>query len=321
MKKQFLTYVSGLFILALTAMTSCISSQSFFPVKGNGMAVDKNFKISGFNEIEVSGGFDVILSQGSDEGVVLTAQENLFEFIHVEVAQGVLKIYTDGNIMPTKSMKAEIAFKNINHVDVSGGGDVSATADIKAEDLVFEISGGGDLFTTVNTGNLGCRLNGGGDARINGKSNKVDVNMSGGGDLESLISASVIFCDLSGGGDLTLKCDEEASEVNIDLTGGGDADVSIQAQKVKCSLSGGGNAGFSGKATDLEVTLSGGGDLNASDFETTTATFQANGGSDIHLRVSRELKGNISGGGDVYYYGSPEIVTVDARGGSEVHKQ
>ncbi|OFY68112.1 MAG: hypothetical protein A2V64_02065 [Bacteroidetes bacterium RBG_13_43_22] len=29
----------------------------------------------------------------------------------------------------------------------------------------------------------------------------------------------------------------------------------------------------------------------------------------------------ISGGGDVYYSGNPEKVSVDARGGSEVHKE
>jgi hypothetical protein len=44
-------------------------------------------------------------------------------------------------------------------------------------------------------------------------------------------------------------------------------------------------------------------------------------GSDIHVSASKEITGYISGGGDVYYSGNPEKISVDARGGSEVHKE
>jgi hypothetical protein len=103
MKKSFgFGYGISTCLAVLTLLSSCISSQSFFPVKGNGDIVDKTFNITDFHGIEVSGGFDVTLSQGTSEGVTLSAQENLFEYIQVEVVQGVLKIYTDGNLMPTR---------------------------------------------------------------------------------------------------------------------------------------------------------------------------------------------------------------------------
>jgi hypothetical protein len=41
------------------------------------MPTDKKFDVSGFNGIDVSGGFDVTLVQGNTESLILTAQENL----------------------------------------------------------------------------------------------------------------------------------------------------------------------------------------------------------------------------------------------------
>ena len=121
-------------------------------------------------------------------------------------------------------------------------------------------------------------------ARISYKS--IDnLKVSGGGDTEAETPINVPKLDvnISGGGDLTLKCKEKADEANI--------------------------------------VISGGGNLNASNLQTETVSFTVSGGSDINVNASKELKGTISGGGDVYYSGNPGLVDIDARGGSEVHKQ
>lgn len=83
----------------------------------------------------------------------------------------------------------------------------------------------------------------------------------------------------------------------------------------------GGNATLTGKAAELEIIINGGGDVNAANFSTLTTTFLASGGSDIHVNASQELTGQISGGGDIFYAGSPVKVNIDAKGGSEIHKQ
>jgi hypothetical protein len=298
-----------------------MSSHSFIPVKGTGMAVEKEYNVADFQSIDVSGGFDVILLQGDAEGVTLEVQENLLEYIHVEVVQGTLKIYTDNNLMPTKSMSAQIKFKTIDELSVSGGGDVHSETTLNTGDLKIEISGGGDLTTAVNSENLECNMSGGGDARFEGMCHLMNIQMSGGGDLKTTVESGSISCHLSGGGDLTLTNLKESSDLEIQLNGGGDATAEINTTRLKCSVSGGGNARFSGNASEIEITINGGGDVNAEGLDTKTASINASGGSDIHVNVSDELNANISGGGDIYYSGSPEIVSIDARGGSEAHKQ
>lgn len=319
--KNTLFKLPGLCASILLIFSACVSSQSFIPVKGSGMAVEKSFNVSGFTGIEVSGGFDVILSQGESESVTLQAQENLYKYIHVEVEQGILRIYTENNLWPTEPLKAKIMFSDITRLHVSGGGDVKAENRIKAEGLEIALSGGGDITADVDVTELNCSISGGGDARLNGSANKFDINMTGGGDLESTMNAGTLFCRLSGGGDLKLRSEIEATEIKFELSGGGDADAVLNTSDLTCTLSGGGNASLSGKASHLDLNLNGGGDIHASELKVTTADFDVSGGSDLHLNVSEEIKGNISGGGDVYYSGSPEVVTIDARGGSEVHRQ
>jgi hypothetical protein len=302
MKKIITNSYVMIFPAFFVMLTSCISSQSFMPVKGNGTSVDKNFNLSDFHGIEVSGGFDVMLVQGNTEGVTLTAQENLFEYITVKVEQGTLKIYTEENITATNPLKARISLKSIDNLKVSGGGDVISETPVNASGLGIEISGGGDFTAVINAAELNCHISGGGDAKIDGNIKNYKI-------------------DMSGGGDLTLKSNEKVADANIEVSGGGDTKAEMNVDKLKCSISGGGDATLTGQAAELEIDVNGGGDVNAGNLATITASIQASGGSDIHVNASKEITGRISGGGDVYYAGSPENVSIEAKGGSEIHME
>jgi hypothetical protein len=301
--------------------TFCMSSLPFQLKKGSGAPVDKNFKVSDFHGIDVSGGFDVILVQGNSEDLMLTAQENLFEHITVKVDQGILRIYTDNTIISTKSMKARISFKSIDNLKVSGGGDIACETSVNVQKLDVHISGGGDLNGVINTDKLTCQISGGGDAEINGNIKNYNLDLSGGGDVTSYIGAGIVDCNVSGGGDITLRVKEKASDAQVAISGGGDVTVELNAAKLKCSVSGGGDATLTGQASIFEIEVKGGGDVNAGNLLTETTSFNVSGGSDIHIQVSKELKGTISGGGNVYYSGNPANSSVDAKGGSKIYKE
>jgi hypothetical protein len=321
--KNLVLYLNLILLIMISLPNSCISSPQVLPVKGTGDPIDKNFQVSDFHGIDVSSGFDVILVQGNSEDLTITAQENLFEHIIVKVDQGILRIYTERGmmIMATKPMKARISFKSIDNLQISGGGDVTAETPVNVLKLDVNVSGGGDLSSVINTDELVCRLSGGGDADIDGNIKNYNLNVSGGGDVKSDLNTAVIDCSVSGGGDLTLRCKEKVNNAHISISGGGDNILELNVEKLKCSVSGGGNGTLKGQASDLEMEISGGGDVNAKDLLTETTSFNVSGGSDFQISASKELNGNISGGGDLYYSGNPEIVTVDAKGGSEVHRQ
>lgn len=320
MKKQ-VTFYRLAFLVPLMMLSSYVNSQSFVTTKGKGTSIEKSYNVSDFKGIDVSGGFDVILVQGNTESLILTAQENLFEHITVKVDDGILKIYTRNNIWATKPMKARITFKSINNLEVSGGGDVMGETPINVEAIDINISGGGDFISVVNSEELNYRISGGGDTEIKGKTKDYHLNVSGGGDIKSEVNSNIILCRIAGGGDLFLRNEYKASEADIGINGGGDVDLKINAERLKCSVTGGGDALLSGNASEFEININGGGDADARNLSTDITSFKVNGGSDIHVSASQELIGYISGGGDVYYSGNPKKISVDAKGGSAVHKE
>lgn len=320
-KLTFFNLLIASILLFTASASSCTSWQSPFPVQGSGQLTEKTFDVSGFHAIDVSGGFDVNLMQGSNEALTLTAEENLFEYIRVKVEGGVLRIYVDRNTWSRNGMKAKINFKTIDRLNVSGGGDVTSETGLDVPKLSIELSGGGDIKTILTTRELNCNISGGGDAEINGNVERYDMNLSGGGDVNSEISSGTISCSISGGGDLIIKNRERVRNADLSISGGGDIHLNTEADEVRCSVSGGGDATLSGKANVLDIGINGGGDIDAGDFAAEKVLFRANGGSDVRIHASVELTGNISGGGNVYYSGNPGVVNIDARGGSTVHKQ
>ena len=321
MKRAVLYRLNMILLILFFIPAFCMSSLPFQPKKGSGTPMDKNFNVSDFHGIDVSGGFDVILVQGNAEGLLLTAQENLFEHITVKVDQGILRIYTDNTILSTKPMIARISFKSIDNLKVSGGGDVACKTSVDVQKLDVHISGGGDLNGVINADKLTCQISGGGDALITGNIKNYTLDMSGGGDVTSYIAAGNIACNVSGGGDITLRVKEKAADAQVAISGGGDATVELNVEKLKCSVSGGGDATLTGQASIFELEVKGGGDVNAGNLLTETTSFNVSGGSDIHVHVSKELKGTISGGGNVYYSGNPVNSSVDTKGGSKIYKE
>jgi hypothetical protein len=319
--KKAVSFRNLIFLIPTFMLFSCTYSQSFLPERGRGPAIDKKIDVSDFKGIDVSNGFDVILVQGSSESLTLTLQENLFEYVTAKVENGILKIYSRNNLWSTQAMRARITFKDISSLKVSGGGDVHGETPVNVESLDVNISGGGDFSSVINSEVLKFNISGGGDAAIDGKTADYSVNVSGGGDLKSKVNAGKIMCRIGGGGDLYLRSETRASGADIDINGGGDMDLKMSAEKLSCTISGGGDALISGQASGFEVDINGGGDVDARNLQTDITSFKVGGGSDIHVNASKELSGYISGGGDVYYSGNPAKVSVDARGGSEVHKE
>ena len=94
MKQKVMTLAS-LFILLIIS-SSCIFMGP--PVKGNGNVVEEKRKAGKFDEIKVSRGMNVYISQGSENRILVKADENLLEFIETEVEGRALKISSSRSI-------------------------------------------------------------------------------------------------------------------------------------------------------------------------------------------------------------------------------
>ncbi|MCK4664705.1 MAG: DUF2807 domain-containing protein [Bacteroidales bacterium] len=308
------------FLLIVSSLQFSVLSTNAQLIKGNGNVISKERNVSDFTGIDVSNGFDVVLSQGNTENLTITTDENLHKIITSEVVNGILVIKCEKKIKFTKTLKANITLKEINSIKVSGGGDVKTETKLASDLLKLQISGGGDLRANVDVIELNCAVSGGGDVNLSGIIKTFNSKISGGGDLTSEIISNKIICNISGGGDAKITVNEKTSNAIFNLSGGGELVLKIDANELECTLSSGGDARFSGKATNFTAQISGGGDLKAKELITEKAKIEASGGSDVSIYVTKELNVKASGGGDVYYTGNPEIVNIDTSGGSKVHK-
>lgn len=192
---------------------------------------DKNAEVrsvSGFHGVYISSGIDLYITQGSTEGVAVSATERKYrDNIKTVVENGILKIYYDAGIgvhinwgWGNKKMKAYVTVKNIDDLHASGGSDIYTEGTLQADKLNLHASGGSDFHGRLNVGSFTTKLSGGSDVDVAGKAGSISVDASGGSDFKGyeLIADN---CDVqaSGGSDVYITVNKE---LNVHASGGSD---------------------------------------------------------------------------------------------------
>jgi hypothetical protein len=338
------------------------SSGLFSQTRGNGNVVQNQRNVPAFSGIVVKSGIDLSVMPGDKSSLEIEADENLQQYIISEVKDNVLYVYVEKhrNIWNSRSMNAKVMVKDLNSINVSGGGDVESGGTIRTDDLkigisgggdlefdleakktscsvsgggdvelkgeindlIINISGGGDLELKANVGMLDVTVSGGGDAEISGgkKASNVRVKMNGGGDLEMNIGCRTLFTEMGGGGDAEIKAGEQVEKAKLVVSSGGELDLKIVTQKLELSMSGGGDASLSGATENFSAKVKSGGDLFADGFRAKIADLKLSGGSEAKVQVSEKLTITASGGGQIYVSGDPQI-NANLSGGSKVHQK
>jgi len=131
-------------------------------------SVTREFDVSDFSKVDVSSGFDVNISQGDNEFVSVKLDKDLEKYLIVENENNGLKIYLKKkSFFQTFSrrevLKVDIVVKDLNKVNVSGGGD----AFVKVRDLLnISVSGGGDVTCYGKPSQVIKKLSGGSELKI-----------------------------------------------------------------------------------------------------------------------------------------------------------
>lgn len=154
-------------------------------LKGNGNVQTQTRNVSGYTGIDVSGGFAVEITQGSNEGVRLEAEENLLDNIRTEVKNGVLHIYNDKSLSSTKGMKAYITIKELNKIDISGGVKVVGNSTFKTNTMVLDLSGASKVALTVEAKQLKADMSGASKVELKGKAEELKMEMSGASNVDA----------------------------------------------------------------------------------------------------------------------------------------
>ena len=172
----------------------------FGEVVGSGNLVTKEESFSDFTIVDAGSGFDVEISKSSSFSIIVTADDNVMEYIEVSKTWDTLKVGLKWSMsFRSVTLKIEITMPEINKIELSGGSQGKIEDFSSSNPFVIDLSGGSQLIGEGSAGNL-------------------TVDSSGGSRLYfSDFSVQDAYIELSGGSQATINLD---GNLDADLSGG-----------------------------------------------------------------------------------------------------
>jgi len=152
--------------------------------KGNGTVVEEERNVAIFDAIKVGGAFNLYLTQGEPQSVIIETDENLLENVNTDVSNSTLSISSD-NIKNYTKLNAYITVLDIEFLKASGASTVIGETTITANTLTIEASGASDLKLDLDVENLETELSGASDLELSGIATNHNTDLSGASTLKA----------------------------------------------------------------------------------------------------------------------------------------
>jgi hypothetical protein len=175
----------SLFLLAITTVAAfSVNAQDHEDhdknkpkVEGSGNVVTKDINVQSFDELSVSGVFNVELSQGSKEGVKIEADDNLQPYFEVknEGSKLVISMKKDVNYNSKKKLKVYVSFKKLKSMDLKTVGNVSSEENLSFEDLNLDNKSVGSVNLTLTAKTINLNNKSVGDVKLSGKASNATI--------------------------------------------------------------------------------------------------------------------------------------------------
>lgn len=182
-------------------------------------------QVSSFDGIEVSSGIQVMLTQGAETAVAVSADETEYrDKIKTEVVNGTLKIYFDADwlekLKGNKNLKAYVSVKELNRISASAAGSIHLQNELKSEGLLVKANSGGMVKGSVNIQEeLNVQQSSGAMVTLDGSASRLVVKGSSGSMFRGF-DLAVKSCDASTNSGASIQVTVE-KELTAHATSGG----------------------------------------------------------------------------------------------------
>lgn len=199
-------------------------------------------QVKSFHAIRVSAGIELLLVQGKEEAVAVSANSTeLRDRIQTVVEDGVLKISFDNKLWKNNSnrrLKAYVSAVRIDGLDISSGASVTIDGHLKTSKLDLEASSGAMFKGAVEADELSVDQSSGSIINISGKAGNLKVDGSSG--------------SVFNGYEL------EAKNGEVEISSGGQINMNVN-NDLSAEASSGGAISYKGKAVIRNIKTSSGG--------------------------------------------------------------
>jgi len=222
-------------------MLSCNFSMNLGPgVDGNGNVVSTDREISSdFDQIKVSQGLDLYITQSNDVALSIEADENLHDLIMIDVENSVLRIYTTENIRRASSRKIMLNINDISSIKATSGSNVYTTNGLVLDELNLNSTSGANIRLDVKTDVINCRSTSGSNIILDGTTTALTAEATSGSNIKaSNIVAETSKVKATSGANVFVNT---SKELTARATSGGDVRYSGNPEKVNKSDSSSGS--------------------------------------------------------------------------------
>lgn len=195
-------------------------------VVGNGNVTTKTVTTQSYDAIKAVGFMDVHLEKGNEGSITVSAEDNLHQYLIIEVKDDVLvvRVKKNVNIKTKKGIHVTVPFQDISKVSLVGSGDVDSKDTINSDELDVSVTGSGDIILAVEGNAINAKVTGSGDMTLTGNVNDLEVKVSGSGDFKGdRLKSNNTQAYVSGSGDIEINA---TKSLKARVNGSGDIEYS-----------------------------------------------------------------------------------------------
>ncbi|RYY39117.1 MAG: DUF2807 domain-containing protein [Chitinophagaceae bacterium] len=209
-------------LFAVLLLASSCRFAGYHRVRGNGVLSKQERGLSNFQEVQVTGGMNVVLLQGAQAGVRVETDENLQEYVETEVNGNELHIHARPgyNLDERAGLTVYVTTASLRALTVTGSGDVSSQGKIAGDGLKIEVTGSGNVALALDMPSVEAQVTGSGTVRLSGNTRTFRSETHGSGEIHAFdLLAEDTRVEVSGSGDAEVFA---SKQLNVEVSGSGD---------------------------------------------------------------------------------------------------
>lgn len=238
MKKLILTA-----IMIVMAVAMC---QAKSPIKGNGTEKKDARTIEAYSAISVADGIALNFSREQLSGVVVSADENICEYVVTEVVGGelIVRFKTGETVKPKKDVIVTVPNNGmVTALTVGANCKFNVKEDIVVEGMTLKLMGGAQVEMKLDARQtVQVEMIGSAKCELVGKAAEMKLVMEGGSKFNGYnFKTKNVACELAGSSDAKIQCNDRIDVA--DLTGNSTLYFKGNCEIGKVSLKGGSTLG------------------------------------------------------------------------------
>ncbi len=242
MKRQLLLIAAAVLLVSITAYAQ--NKEEVITADGN--TVKSKWTIKDYSSLNITGPFEVAITDSKDNFVTLEGSQNIITLIEVKEDNGSLSIQMPEHLKFKAHKKNKVYIKipystALSIIKFKGAGSLTCRKTIK-NNIIVQMEGSGNIKLDLYSAKSEAYVLGSGSIKLNG-------------------AVQDFKCKIIGSG--TIMADHlETSNIDVSVSGSGNARLSC-TKKIKGNISGSGNVAFTGEPQHQDLKKTGSGDYRS----------------------------------------------------------